>query len=174
MRKYLLTAIVLSFVLLPSYGFCSNILGVVNDAQGNPLNGCHVSVTDSSGKVVRDGRTDLYGRYCIPAVDPGTYTLMLDPNGAVVQSGSGVVNLQLEGLTVDWTGAKDKPAVATSTPGVASPAAATCGGGLGWWDAGVAATALAVTSGGVLGGLCGVGVICGGGGGPSPAVSGSH
>jgi len=98
---------------------------------------------------------------------------MLDPNGAAVQSGSGVVNLQLEGLTVDWTGAKDKPAVATSTPGVASPAAATCGG-LGWWDAGVAATALAVTSGGVLGGLCGVGVICGGGGGPSPAVSGSH
>lgn len=174
MRKYILTAIVLAFVLAPSYGFCSNILGVVNDAQGNPLNGCHVSVTDSGGKVVREGRTDLYGRYCIPAVDPGTYTLMLDPNGAPVQSGSGVVNLELEGLTVDWKGTKDKPAVATSTPGVASPAAATCG--VAWWDNwGVGATAFAVTGGGVAGGLCAAGVICGGGGssGP-PAFSGSR
>ena len=174
MRKYLSAAVVLSFVLLPSYGFCSNILGVVSDPQGNPVNGCHVNVTDSGGNVVRDGRTDLYGRYCIPAVDPGTYTLALDPRDTGVQSGTGVVNLQLEGLTVDWKAAKDKPAVATAIPGVVSKAAATCGAA--WWDstAAVAATAFAVTSGGILGGLCGVDVICGGGGSSGPSSSSSR
>jgi hypothetical protein len=169
MRKYLLTVIVSFFVLAPSYGFCSNILGIVNDPQGNPVNGCHINVTDSTGKVLRDARTDLYGRYCIPAVDPGTYTLVLDPKDTGVQTGSGPIDLQLEGLTVDWKAAKDKAAVPASTPGVASRAAATCAP---WWDnAGVGATAFAVTGGGIVGILCGTGVICGGGGGSGPAAS---
>src|SRR6266481_3527808 len=103
----------LLLILVPVSAYCSNILGVVNDSQGNSVNGCNVNVTDSTGKVIRDAKTDLYGRYCIPAVDPGTYTMMLDPGATGMQSGNGVVNVQVEGLTVDWKAAANKSAVAS-------------------------------------------------------------
>ncbi len=158
--------IALLLVLVPATGFCSNILGIVYDSQGKPVNGCRVVVTDSSGKVIAEGRTDLYGRYCITTIDPNAYTLVLEPDNTGVESGTGVVNLQLEGLTVDWTAAKDKPAIASAAPGVASPAAASCGAA--WWDnVPVASGAFALSGGGLFGGLCGTGVICGSGGGPS-------
>ena len=170
LRQAYAAVIALLLVLVPATGFCSNILGIVYDSEGKPVNGCRINVTDSAGKVVADGRTDLYGRYCIPAVDPGTYTLVLDPANTGVGSGNGVVNLQLEGLTVDWTAAKDKPAIASATPGVASLAAGTCGAA--WWDSvPVAAAAFALSGGGTFGGLCGTGVICGGGGGGGPSSS---
>jgi len=69
-RRAWMGAIALMVTAFPVTGLCSNILGVVNDSQGNPVNGCAVNVTDSTGKLVGDAKTDLYGRYCIPAVEP--------------------------------------------------------------------------------------------------------
>jgi len=166
LRQAYAATIVLLLVLVPTIGFCGNILGIVYDSQGKPVYGCRINVTDSAGKVIAEGRTDLYGRYCITTIDPSAYTLVLDPGNTGMESGTGVVNLQLEGLTVDWTTAKDKPAIASATPGVGSLAAATCGAA--WWDnVPVTAAAFALSGGGIFGGLCGTGVICGGGGGPS-------
>ncbi len=162
--------VALLLVLVPATGFCTNILGIVYDSQGKPVNGCRIYVTDSAGKVIAEGRTNLYGRYCITSVHPDTYTLALDPGNTGVESGTGVVNLQLEGLTVNWTAAKDKTAIASATPGVGSLAAATCGAA--WWDnVPVTAAAFALSGGGIFGGLCGTGVICGGGDGGGPSSS---
>ena len=168
LKNYVLTTIAFAIILFPWYGYCVSILGVVKDPQGNPVNGCHINIIDSKGSFVNDGRTDVYGRYCITPVEPGTYTLVLDPRNTGVETGSGVVKLQLEGLTVDWKAAKDKPALANATPGVLSKAAASCGAA--WSDnTAVAATAFVATGGGVVGGLCGFDVICGGGGNSGPS-----
>ena len=170
LRQAYAATLALFLVLGPATGFCSNIFGIVYDSQGKQVNGCRINVTDSAGKVIAEGRTDLYGRYCITTIDPNAYTLVLEPGNTGVASGTGVVNLQLEGLTVDWTAAKDKPAIASATPGVGSPAAATCGAA--WWDnVPVAAGAFALGGGGIFGGLCGTGVICGSGGGGGPSSS---
>jgi hypothetical protein len=161
--------LVFSLVLVPCAAYCSNILGVVSDPDGKPVNGARISVTDANGQVATQGRTDLYGRYCLRNIEPGTYTLNLDPQNTDILAGSGVAKLELEGLTVNWGAAKDKPAVASATPGVASKAAVTCAGA--WWDdPGVTATAgTFVTGGGVTAALFGTGVL--GGGGTPPASS---
>ncbi len=174
MNKPCLAKYVLSFsvLLLPASALASNILGIVSDPEGKPINGVRIYVTGADGKVATQGRTDLYGRYCLRDIEPGTYTIILDPETSGVEAGNGVAQLELEGLTVDWGAARDKPAVASATRGVASKAAVTCGGG--WWaHSGTTATAAAftVTGGGVVGALCGTGVICGGSGHNAPPAS---
>jgi len=167
--KYLLS---FSLLLIPAGALASNILGIVSDPDGKPVHGVRIYVTNAGGNVATQGRTDLYGRYCLRNITPGTYTINLDPESSGVQAGSGVAQLELEGLTVDWGAAKDRPAVASATRGVASKAAVTCGGA--WWaQNGTTATAAAfsVTGGGVVGALCGSGVICGGSSNDSPPAS---
>ncbi len=161
----------LLLVLSPASGFCSSIVGIVNDSQGNPVNGCIIDVTDSTGKVVADGRTDLYGRYCIAGVEPGAYTLVLDPGKTGMQGGSDGVTVQPEGLTADWAAAKDHPAHTKTTAGIASGADATCAGAplvgaLTTTELLVGAGVVAIGTGIGLG--VGLGTGGGGGGGPTP------
>jgi Carboxypeptidase regulatory-like domain len=154
-----------------SYALASNVVGLVVDQNGNYVNGAYVTVTDSNGKLVGDARTDLYGRYCIVGVAPGTYTVSLDlPPTLTSLGGMSVQKVDVEGLTVDWQLSATKPAVATGTLGVASAASATCGAA--YWPV---AAAAGLGAGGLAGILCGV-LGCGGGGGgggPTPAASGS-
>jgi len=146
-----------------STAFCSNVVGIVQDQDHNFVNGAYVIVTDSSGKKAGEGRTDIYGRYCIPVVTPGKYTITFDPANTGYEGGSAVAQVDIEGLTVDWFVAKTTNALASTNLGVASAATATCGGY--WWPA--AAVGLGVAG---LGGIVG-GVVAGEGGGPTPASS---
>ncbi|HXW83577.1 MAG TPA: hypothetical protein VEJ86_04180 [Candidatus Binataceae bacterium] len=144
----------------------SAVVGLVSDSNNNYINGVYIEVLDSDGKKVGDGRTDFYGRYCIP-VKPGKYTFVLDPGNTKWHGGSAVGNVDIEGLTIDWQVSETSEALASSQLGVASAATATCGGA--WWEA-AGAAALA---GGAIGGII-WGVTGGGGGGhhgsSSPAI----
>jgi len=135
-----------------STAFCSNVVGIVQDQDHNFVNGAYVIVTDSTGKKAGEGRTDIYGRYCIPAVTPGKYTFTFDPASTGLQGGSAVAQVDIEGLTVDWFTAKTTNALASSNLGVASAATATCGGY--WWPAAAAGVGLAGI-GGIIGGVLG-------------------
>jgi len=137
-------------------------------ANGDPLNGANVGAVNSAGQQVGQGRSDIYGRYCISGLNPGAYTLNLTPPPATGYiPGSAPESLGAEGLTVDWSTCPQAPAAATSTPGVTSLASATCGGFPLWT---LAAAGLGIVPLGVLGGLYFPGG-GGGGGGPPPATS---
>lgn len=144
-RLVLLAVIVLSFVVA-SPALCATIVGVVNDTDGKPVNQVKISALDQSGKQVGESTSDAQGRYCIGPLDPGQYTLRLDPGPTGFMAGNGVASLGEEGLTVDWATSTQAPALATSNLGVASSATATCGGP--WWTAAALAAAAAAIGGG--------------------------
>ncbi len=150
-RRSLLLAIVLSF-FTASPALCAGIVGLVNDTNGNPVNRVKINAIDQSGKQAGEATSDLYGRYCLGPLDPGRYTLKLDPAQSGFQAGNGVVDLGEEGLTVDWAVSAQTAALATSNLGVASAATATCGGA--WWTtAAVAVGAAGAVGGGATAGL---------------------
>jgi hypothetical protein len=134
----------LAFALIltmASSAFCASIVGLVDDSNGNYVNGVTIGVYDASGKEVAKATTDLYGRYCVGPLKPGKYTLKLDPGKTGLLAGEGVADVGEEGLTVDWAGSTIADAVATTNLGVASAATATCAAP--WW------TTAAVAAGGV-------------------------
>ena len=166
-KRSLAPALVLS-LLIAAPANCAEIVGLVFGANGDPLNGANVGAVNSAGQQVGQGRSDIYGRYCISGLSPGAYTLNLTPPPATGYiAGSAPESLGAEGLTVDWSTCPQAPAAATSTPGVTSLASATCGGFPLWT---LAAAGLGIVPLGVLGGLYFPGG-GGGGGGPPPATS---
>jgi hypothetical protein len=136
-------------LIMASPAFCASIVGLVDDSNGNYVNGVTIGVYDATGKEVAKGTTDLYGRYCIGPIKPGKYTLKLDPEKSGLLAGEGVADVGEEGLSVDWAGSTLAPAVATTNLGVASPATATCAAP--WWTT----AALAAGGVGVAGGATG-------------------
>jgi len=152
MRKFQSSLLALVLVVgTASTAMASGVVGLVVDHNNNFVNGAYVTVTDSTGLRVGDGRTDFYGRYCIPVVTPGTYAISLDPANTGFKGGSTDQKVDVEGLTVNWFLSETVPAASTSDLGVASAATATCGG---WfWDAAAAGGLGALGIGGVVGGV---------------------
>jgi hypothetical protein len=71
------------------------IKGTIVDANGQPLAGYHVKVTDASGVVYQSEPTGADGSYEIGGLPEGTYTYtILDPDGKTVPARIPPVNLE--------------------------------------------------------------------------------
>jgi Carboxypeptidase regulatory-like domain len=160
--KKLNTAFIASALLLltATPAICSSIVGLVVDQNRQFINGAIVTVLDSSGHTAGTGRSDLYGRFCIPLVKPGKYTVSIDPPKGF-QGGTAVANVDIEGSTINWFLSPNAAALATTDIGVASAATVTCAAP--WWTTAAAGAAALVGAGGLIGGV--IGSTSGGGGG---------
>jgi hypothetical protein len=152
---------VLSFAVVATPAMCSSVVGLVTDQNRHFVDGAYITVTDSHGQNAGYGRSDIYGRYCIPLVSPGKYTVSIDPNSNKFQGGSTLTQVDIEGATVNWFLAPSSTALSTTDIGVASAATLTCG--IPWWETAAAGAGLLVGAGGLVGGiLCTEGNDCGG------------
>ena len=122
----LITSVAASILIMSSLAGASELVGLVTDQNQQFVNGADIVVTDSNGNQVAEGRTDLYGRYCISIKDPGTYTVSIDVSN--FQGGSTTLNLGADGSVVDWTLSQNSPAKNDVKPGNVSMASASCGG----------------------------------------------
>jgi hypothetical protein len=166
MKKFNAAFLASAFVLLiATPAMCSNVVGLVVDHHQHYINGAIITVTDSSGHTAGVGRSDIYGRYCIPLVKPGKYTVSIDPPKDFL-GGSSVANVDVEGSTINWFLSNTAPPLATTEVGVASTATVTCGGA--WWTTAAAGAAALVGVGGIVGGVIGA---TSGGGGTGPSAS---
>ncbi|HVA77982.1 MAG TPA: carboxypeptidase-like regulatory domain-containing protein [Candidatus Binataceae bacterium] len=162
---------VAAILALAGSAMCSSVVGLVSDQDRHFVNNAYITVTDSHGKTAGHGRSDIYGRYCIPLVAPGKYTVSIDPNSKDFQGGSAMTQVDIEGATINWFLSPTSTALATTDVGVASAATLTCGAP--WWETTAAGAGLLVGAGGIVGGiLCTEGNNCGsgnGGGNASPS-----
>jgi hypothetical protein len=143
---------------------CSSVVGLVVDQNRHFINGAIITLTDSSGHTAGIGRSDLYGRFCIPLVKPDKYTVSIDPPKGF-ERGTAVANVDIEGSTINWFLSPNAAALATTDVGVASAATVTCAAP--WWTTAAAGAAALVGAGGIIGGV--IGTTSGGGGSASPS-----
>jgi hypothetical protein len=164
--KKLNAAIIMSALalLVATPAMCSSVVGLVVDQDRHFVNGAIVTVSDSKGQTAGTGRTDLYGRYCIPLVTPGKYTVSVDPPKDF-QGGSATADVDIEGSTVNWFLSPTAAALATTDVGVASAATLTCGAP--WWETAAVGAGALIGAGGIIGGV--IGATSGGGGSASPS-----
>lgn len=161
---------VVAILALAVPAMCSSVVGLVSDQNRHFVNNAFVTVTDSHGQTAGHGRSDIYGRYCIPLVTPGKYTVSIDPNSKDFQGGSAVTQVDIEGATINWFLSPTAGALATTDVGVASAATLTCG--IPWWETAAAGAGLLVGVGGITGGvICTEGNKCGGGNGGNASPS---
>jgi hypothetical protein len=146
-----LLATLILIVSAASTALCASIVGLISDQNGNPVNGVRIVATDASGKAVGDATSDLYGRYCVIPLDPGNYTLTLDPGSTGVNGGTGAVDLGADGATTNWSVSNTVPGNPTSRHGIASAAEATCADA--WWESPAALAAGLAFAGGLAWGL---------------------
>src|ERR1700722_1009567 len=98
--KFLTT--VLAIGLTAGQAMSATVCGVVDNAQGQPISGCPVTVKDSSGKILGQTTTGNNGEYQIGSLGQGTLDLFLEPCTSGAMGGSGVLNLTGESEKVDW------------------------------------------------------------------------
>jgi hypothetical protein len=136
-----------------------NIVGIVHDEEGSAVADVNVEVLDKNGRVLERATSSRAGGYEIRCLAEGEYDLRLDPGKSGHQGQRVVAPVTADGLTVDWTVAPDKPALAraqqTGGPcqmgaGEAAGAPAAAGGG-GAAAVGLGGAAAAVS--GTIGGL---------------------
>jgi hypothetical protein len=140
---------------------CFSVVGLVSDQNRNFVNNAFITIIDSKGQTAGHGRSDIYGRYCIPLATPGKYTVSIDPNTKDFQGGAAVSQVDIEGATINWFLSPTTGAIATTDIGVASAATLTCG--IPWWETAAAGAGLLVGVGGITGGvICTEGNDCGG------------
>jgi len=164
----LIAVVVMLGIAVPA--MCSSVVGLVIDQNKHFVNNTYITVTDSKGQTAGQGRSDIYGRYCIPLTTPGKYTVSVDPNSKGFQGGSAVTQVDVEGATINWFLSPSSSALATTDVGVASAATLTCG--IPWWETAAAGAGVFVGAGGIVGGiLCTEGNNCGGGNGGNASPS---
>ena len=137
-----------------------NIVGVVHDAEGRGVPDVGVEVLDGDGKVLQRATSSRAGGYEIRCVSEGAYDLRLDPGTTGHRGQRVVAPVTGDGLTVDWTVAPDKPAIARARPtgGPCQADAAVAGAPAGAGSAGGTAAAVGLGAGaaavsGTIGGL---------------------
>ncbi|MHB8381195.1 MAG: carboxypeptidase-like regulatory domain-containing protein [Candidatus Binataceae bacterium] len=158
---YLISVVAILAVAGPA--MCFSVVGLVSDQDKHFVNNAFITITNSKGQTSGHGRSDIYGRYCIPLMTPGTYTVSVDPNSKNFQGGSAVTQIDIEGATINWFLSPASNALATTDVGVASAATLTCG--IPWWETTAAGAGLLVGMGGIAGGvICTEGNDCKGGG----------
>lgn len=142
----------------------ADISGTVLDAGGQPVAGAEISAQDGAGKVVARSVTDATGSYRLTGLEPGQYTLTLNPLSTGFEGNTFVASLGAEGLTVQWTVSSTAPAIAAATPGVVAGSAALASGASGIGVGTAVAVGGAVAAGGTVGGLAASGAFDGGSG----------
>jgi hypothetical protein len=96
----MVSSVALMMAALPSGVFAAAaapgiIKGTIVDANGQPLAGYHVKVTDASGVVYQSEPTGADGSFEIGGLPEGTYTYtILDPDGNTVPAKLPPVNLE--------------------------------------------------------------------------------
>jgi hypothetical protein len=171
MKKLIGSATALVVILaMAGSAMCSSVVGLVSDENRHFVNNAYITVTDSHGQTVGYGRSDIYGRYCIPLVSPGKYTVSIDPNSKNFQGGSAMTQVDIEGATINWFLSPTSTALATTDVGVASAATLTCG--IPWWETAAVGAGMFAGAGGIVGGiLCTEGNNCSGGNGGNASPS---
>lgn len=98
----------------------ADLTGVVSDASGGVLPGATVTVTNRDTNVVRTVATDATGRYIVPALPPGTYTITVALDRFSTTTRENVVLALGQTLPVDFTlavgSAREEVTVTTETP----------------------------------------------------------
>ena len=77
----LLAILVLAGQLWSQSSFTATVRGVVTDSSGASVPGARVTVTEAERNVPHTGVSDNDGRYFIPALPPGSYTLSAEAQG---------------------------------------------------------------------------------------------
>ncbi len=91
------------FVLLGHYAFAQSgtVHGVARDALQRPLDGVAVRLETPDGKVIAKGTTHKDGKFVLPAITPGVYSLIGDKAG--FETATAVVTVGDKGATGDLT-----------------------------------------------------------------------
>ncbi|MGH9660824.1 MAG: carboxypeptidase-like regulatory domain-containing protein, partial [Bryobacteraceae bacterium] len=61
--------------------YTAAVRGVVSDATGSGVPGAKVVITEADRNVQRPATTDSQGRFVLPALPPGGYTLTVEASG---------------------------------------------------------------------------------------------
>jgi len=120
-KATMLLTTMLAVSLTAAQAMSATVCGVAQNAQGQPLSGCPVTVKDSSGKVLGQTTTGADGSYQIADLGQGTLNLFLDPCSGGAQGGSGVLNMTGESEKVDWQVPGNGAAVASQGGSCADP-----------------------------------------------------
>jgi carboxypeptidase family protein len=79
----------------------ADLTGLVVDTSGGVLPGATVTVTNTETNVSRSAVTDVSGRWIVPALPPGSYTVKFEMPGFATTTRSGVVLALGQAVTVD-------------------------------------------------------------------------
>jgi len=109
MKKQMCLVICALCLMAPASGFGqarltgADLVGAITDASGGVLPGTIVTVTNVETNVTRSMVTDASGRYLVPALPPGTYTIKVELQGFTSKTRSGVVLALGQAVTVDFS-----------------------------------------------------------------------
>jgi Carboxypeptidase regulatory-like domain len=109
--KFLTT--MLAIGLTAGQAMSATVCGVVENAQGQPVSGCPVTVKDASGAVLGQTTSGSDGGYQISNLGQGTLDLFIDPCAGGTQGGSGVLDMTGDSRKVDWQVSNASSAVAS-------------------------------------------------------------
>ena len=93
------------------------LIGMVRNNENQPVSGLKILAKVSSGQIVSEGSTDVYGRYAVLNLPAGRYQLTLDTVNSPYKGQTVVSAVGAEGLTVNWLVSQSAPALAMATPG---------------------------------------------------------
>jgi len=98
----------------------AKILGTMADRAGKPVTSVEIVVKDSTDKIVSRALSNELGRYCIPDLRPGRYTVTRNTGNAAVPGDTVMADLPPDGLTINWRVAADSTLVTAVGPGAAA------------------------------------------------------
>jgi len=81
----------------------ADVGGVVSDTSGGILPGAVVTVTNVDTNISRSVLTDAAGRYVVPALPPGSYTVKVEMPGFATKTRGGIVLALGQGAAIDFT-----------------------------------------------------------------------
>ncbi len=97
---------------------CGEIVGSVQDANGDGVSGARISATTTEGQCIGSAITNSAGAYSIADVSSGLYEFTLTPPAGTGLRGQSVEGfVPGNGLTVNWAGASGRDTLAPAMPG---------------------------------------------------------
>lgn len=109
MRHHVLIVTIAVFLLVPSLGAAqarltgADLQGTVVDQSGGVVINADIRVTSIETNVVRTAETDSNGRYSVPALSPGKYTVAASQSGFSTQVREDVNLFLGESVRIDFT-----------------------------------------------------------------------
>ena len=88
---FVTTAVLIAAWTCPAWAEPGETNGLVTDDAGRPLADAHIEVRDADGHKLATATTDQQGRFAIPTVAAGAYSLVVEKSGFKLETGT--VNL---------------------------------------------------------------------------------